>query len=535
MLIAGVVAWFQLRSQSADQDSAAAAECVSGPATLAVTVDPSIADQVSTLAERYNATKPRVRDYCAQVAVTAQPSSAIVAAFVSGKPWDDAALGPQPALWIPDSTRSVESMRVPGLIEGAPTPIATSPIMLGVPEDLRAALDTAKIGWSDLPQLQQGTLDELGLSGWGGLRMTLPDGDGSLTAATQVGSAVSGAEPLDAKAAQSGQVIAAISGLAAEAPESENTDAALDTIANARQPQGAPIHAVAATEQQIVSHPGVAMFTPAGPQVLADHPAALMSGPWVDRTQNLMAGMFADYLRAPEQTEEFTDAGFAAPPATAPATPPRQALDKVRATLANPVLGVRSTVLVDVSSSMATADGATTRLTNTVAALGSTLSVMPPDFGLGLWTFGKNLDGNTPYQVQAATAPLTDTQRSKITTALGSVHAGELQADQVYPSLLAAVRDASKNYTPGLTNSILVITDGPEDDSALTGAQLTDQVAAAITPEHPIRIDVVVIGAGGGAQTLKGIADRTAGSYTVVPSTDDIAFGSAVVKAMTTP
>ncbi|MGW5730273.1 VWA domain-containing protein [Nocardia beijingensis] len=529
LLAAIVVGWFQLRDRAANQDSAAAAECVEGPATLYVTADPGIAAQVRAAADGYNATQPKVRDHCARVEVTAQPSSAVVAAFTSGKPWDHA-LGPQPALWIADSTRSIESMRVPGLIEGTPVPVAASPIVLAVPEDLRRALEQADVSWADLPRLQQGSLGEIGLDGWGGLRMALPSGDATLAAATAVGSAVSGAEPLSEQAARSGQVVAAISGLAADAPEASDAAAALTKLTA----QDAPMHAIAATEQQLKGVPGVAAFRPAGSALVADYPAALMSGAWVDKTQNLIAGRFTDYLRKPEQAQAFIAAGFAGAPQTAAAVPPRGALDKVRAILADPVLGVRSTVLVDVSASMGTAEGATTRLANVLAALNSTMTVMPPEFGLGVWTFGKNLDGSTPYQVAAATAPLTTDQRTKIGTALGSVRASENRSDQAYPSLIAAYKSAVAGYTPGRTNSVLLITDGPDDDSSVTGTQLAADITAAADRARPVRVDVVVIG-GSGTQTLQDLAKQTGGNYTRVTTSDDIGFGSAVVKALTTP
>ncbi|WP_228001160.1 VWA domain-containing protein [Nocardia australiensis] len=526
--------WFQFRDRANSRDSAAAAECVEGASTLHVTVDPDIAAPVRTIADQYNATKPRVRDHCAQVEVTAQASAAMVAAFTSNAPWNDQ-LGPQPALWIADSMRSVESVRVPGLIEGNPTPVAASPIVLAVPEDLRRALDQAKVAWADLPRLQQGSLSELGLTGWNGLRVALPPGDATTAVAAAVGSAVSGTEPLSDKAAQSGQVVSAISLLAENAPQTRDTIAALGAMTGSPQLSSAPVHAVATTTQQIKAVGGSSGFSPVGATPVADYPAALMSGPWVDKTQNLIASIFADYLRTPQSAQTFTAAGFdPAPAATAP-VPSRTALDKVRATLAHPVLGVQSTVLLDVSASMGNADGSGTRLTNVLAALASTMNVMPPDFGLGVWTFGKNLDGTTtPYKVQAATAPLTDNQRSTVTSTFDTIVPTESRIDQAYPALLAAYRAAVENYATARTNSVLLITDGPDDDSTVTGAKLLADLADATDAAHPVRVNVIVIG-GNGTESLQNAAQRTGGTYTRVPSSDDIAFGTAMVDALTNP
>lgn len=530
LVLVAVFAWFQLSDRAASTDVAAAAECVEGPASLDVTVDPAIAGPVRAAADRYNASKPRVRDHCARVEVSARPSAALVAGLADTGKWDPA-LGPKPGLWIADSSRSIELVRVPGLIEGTPASIATSPIVLAVPDALRLALEQHQIAWSDLPRLQQGSLDELGLSGWGGLRMALPVGDATTAAAASIGAAVSGTEPLTEQAAGSGQVVAAISGLAAGAQVTADVVSAMGAIT--ADPTADEVHAVAATAQQLGTG-GLTAFRPVGTAPLADYPAALLSGPWVDKTQNLIASRFIDFLRAPEQAGALATEGFGPAIGSAPANPDRAALQKVQATLANPVLGVNATVLLDVSSSMGTAEGSMTRLANAGAALASTLTVMPPDFGLGLWTFGKNLDGTTPYKVQVPTDLLTDTQRNAVGSAVTTPKATQSTTDQAYPSLLAAYRAAVAAYSPGRTNSILVITDGPDDDSSLTGSALVAEITAATKSDKPVRIDVVVVG-GQGTQTMQTLAQQTGGTYTRVPTSNDLSFGTAVVKALTTP
>ncbi|MFE2958143.1 VWA domain-containing protein [Nocardia tengchongensis] len=530
VLALAVVGWAWLSDRSKQNDSRAASSCVDGTATLAVTVDPDVLTPVKAAADRFNATKPHVRDHCAQVNVTAQPSAAMVAAFRANK-WDPA-LGPQPALWIPQSSRAVEQMRVPGLIAGTPAPIAVSPVVLALPEELRHALDTAKVHWADLPKLQAGSLADAGLSGWGKLRLALPAGDSSLAVAAAVGSGVSGTDPLDEKAVATGQVISAISNLAAFAPPAKDVEGALTELAGATD-AAAALHAVPATEQQVRAHPGLATFRPDAAGPVADYPAAQLTGPWVDQTQNLIAGLFADFLRAPDQSKLFTDNGFgaAAPAAKVPA---KAVLDKVDQILAHPVLGVQATVLLDVSSSMSAAEGYGTRLANAAAALTSTMGVMPPEFGLGVWEYSKNLDGNNPYKVLTPTAPLTDTQRNALSQALSTVVASPSKPDRTYPTLEAAYKNVLANYAAARTNSILLITDGPEDDSPVTGDQLLADIAAATDPAHPVRVDVIVIG-GAGTQTLQTLAQRTGGTYTKVGTTADLPFGTAVSQALTTP
>ncbi|MRH88300.1 VWA domain-containing protein [Nocardia sp. SYP-A9097] len=533
VLALAVVGWAWLQERAKDRDSAAAASCVGGTVTLNVTVDPDILVPVKAAAERYNTTKPHVRDHCAQVAVNPQPSAAMITAFTSTNPWDPA-LGPQPGLWIPDSSRSVELMRVPGLIGGTPAPIAVSPIALAVPDQLRQAMETAQVHWADLAKLQQGSLSDIGLTQWGGLKLAMPSGDSALAVAAAVGSGVSGTDPLDENAVHSGQVTSAISLLAANAPPVKDTAAALADLAAATDPVAAPVHAVPASEQQIRARNGLSAFRPSENGPVDDFPAAQITAAWVDQTENSVAGLFADFLRAPEQSKLFTDNGFGAAPPNTAAVPVKTVLTQVQQVLAHPVLGVSSTVLLDTSSSMSTPDGAATRLANTLAALQSTMGVMPPEFGLGVWEYSKNLDGTTAYKVVTPTAPLTDAQRTALAQSLGAVTAGTSKSDHTYPTVAAAYRNAVSNYAAARSNTILLITDGPEDDSPVTGDQLLADIAAAGDPAHPVRVDVIVVG-GPGTQTLQTLTQRTGGTYTKVTSSNDLAFGTAVSKALTTP
>ncbi|WP_227982562.1 substrate-binding domain-containing protein [Nocardia spumae] len=531
LLIAAVGGWLWLSNRSASENRSAAGQCIEGPVTLPVTVDPDIAGPVRAAADRYNATSPQVRDHCAKIAVTVQPTAAMVAGLTAPN-WD-AGLGQQPGLWIPSSTRAVEQMRVPGLVQGAPASVAVSPIVVAAPDQLAQALTKADLSWSDLPRLQRGSLGDIGLGSWGGLKMALPPGDGSLAAAVAVGSAVSGSDPLTDDSARSGQVVAAISGLAAEAPESSDPGAALAAVADSAHAATSPIHAVAVTEQQAKAK-GVSAFRPTGAAPVADHPAAMLTGNWVDKTQNLVAGMFADYLRAPAQQKLFTDNGFEPAAATPAPTPPKSVLDGVQSVLAHPVLGVQSTILIDTSASMAVTDGSMSRLNNTLAAVQSTLDTMPPDFGAGAWVYARDIEGGKPYRVVAPTAALSTAHRSELSTALGRVALNGSTTDRTYPALEAAYRSAVEDYATGKTNSVLLITGGPNDESSVSGDQLLTQLTSATDGAHKVRIDVIVIG-GQGTQTLQNLAQKTGGTYTKVSTSDDMSFGTAVNHALTTP
>lgn len=529
LVIVGIGSWIWFNGQSASENRAAAGQCVEGDLNLPVTVDPDIAAPVRAAADHYNAGSPIVGDHCVKVNVTSQPTTAMVAGLTAPN-WN-AALGPQPALWIPSSSRAVEQMRVPGLVQGAPASLASSPIVVAVPDQLRKALEKSKLSWSDLPGLQRRPLSDLGLSGWDSLRMALPAGQESLAAAVAVGSAVSGSDPLTDEAAKSGQVVTAVSNLAAGAP-STATAAALDSIADTAHAASAPVHAIPVTEQQAKAHPGVSEYRPVGANVTDDFPVAQLMGSWVDRNQSLAAGTFSDYLRAPAQQKLFIDNGLQPPAPNPVPAPPKSVLTSVQSVLSHPVLGIQSTLVLDTSAAMATNDGSISRLNNSLMAVQSTLDTMPPDFGFGAWVYAHDLAGGKPYRIVAPTATLTSSHRSELSAALGHVALAGSTTDRTYATLEAAYHNAVSSYASGKTNSILLITGGPNDDSGAS----TDQLAAQISGDssHKVRVDVIVVG-GQGAQPLQELSKKTGGTYTKLASSDDMAFGTAVNHALTTP
>ena len=87
-----------------------------------------------------------------------------------------AELGERPALWIPASSVSAARLEASA---GEKTisdsrSLVTSPVLLAVRPQLKAAL--RQQNWATLPLLQTNpnALDGLGLPGWGSLRLALP-------------------------------------------------------------------------------------------------------------------------------------------------------------------------------------------------------------------------------------------------------------------------------------------------------------------------------------------------------------------------
>ncbi|MGV9868610.1 substrate-binding domain-containing protein [Rhodococcus koreensis] len=569
VLVLGVLGWFQLRDRINDQGAAAAGACVEGESVLAVAADPDIAPQLQTLADRYAETAPVIRDQCVSVTVTAVASDTVRDALSAGPdgPWDAATFGPRPALWIPSSSHSVKQVSATGVISGEARPLATSPVVLAVRTAFANAPGTAALDWKDLPSLQTGrdSLATLGLPGWGNLGLALPVGPGAEStemAVEAVAAAVTGSStgPVTEEQARSVPVTSALTDLAlgyeaSTGTKPATTREALTALAAQGDPATSAIHAVATTEQQVYralrDAPGadITATMPKGPTPVADHPAAVLAGPSVDETQSRAAAQFAEFVRRPEQAQILADAGFrveglARPDDTTLAFPGFEstllpadaaAAAELMQVIRNPISPRTSTILLDVSSSMGEREGTATRLANTTAALAAQVDRSPDSSNLGLWEYSTTLDGSRPYTTVVATGPLSaggfteGTRRQALDARLAK--AKSATGSSTYTSLEAAYKSAVDGYTPGRTNSVLLVTDGANDDS-VARADLLSAIAAASSTSKPVRIDVVTIGENPDLNTLQALADRTGGSLEKVTSSDGAALPTAIGKLL---
>lgn len=555
VIVLGVVGWFQLRDRASSQGTAAAGACVEGDVQLDVAADPSIADPVRDLAARFTDTLPVVRDHCVSVSVHDASTATVTDALAAAPdgPWKEE-LGPAPALWIPASSTAVDRLANAGVVDGNPKPLASSPVVVAAPEELALALTAAGTGWQNLPALQtdKNSLDKIGLGGWVSLKLALPPGPASAATLDAVAAATAnaGTGPLDESQAGSPQVVTAIGALAdgsraiPDAPST--TAAAVPLLAGQTDPASAPIHAVPVTEQQLYAAGddarGLVAYAPAGATPVLDHPAAILAAPWVDETLARAAAQFVDFLRQPEQAQHFVDAGFRVgdrtPPTTdrtpmpplgqvlAPATGP--AAVRLAQTFANPAVPQATTILLDVSGSMGYNDGDGTRLSNTVDALTARIEALPASSDVGLWVYSRGLDGNKPYLVKVPTGPLSDgDRRQRIEAALRSLRPAT--ATSTYASVIAAHERAVDGFVDGRPNSVLLVTDGPNDDTS-TGTQKLMQALTGAA--HPVRVDVISIGENSDQATLQSMADRTGGTLIAVPSTQGPALADAFAKTL---
>ncbi|TSE01410.1 VWA domain-containing protein [Skermania sp. ID1734] len=502
-----VFGWFRLRHNVSQQVAAASHSCVQGTATVPVLVDPTVGAQIRSAADGYNATTPVVGDYCIHISVTALPSDAVRMAL--GGPQWDTKLGAAPAMWIPQSSVSLRGLTIAQLAS-EPQSVTTSPYVLAVPKRLADELDSKRASWRDIAAMQS---DPGLLPAWGGLRLALPADDAATVAIASAVGTSAAAGPLSAQSLATPAVHDAVATLIGHAPASTNPGEPLKALAAQPDP-AAPVHAVAVTRQQLsAAHlSALSEFTPTGSTPVANYPAAVLhgDGPLGD-IRARAAALFADYLRKPEQQHGFRDAGFATAPRAALQPAPPAVLNQLADLVAHPQPPVNSTVVIDVSASMNT----DSRLATVISALRDALGRSADDARIGLWTYST---GQQPYRVLVEPGMMTPQQRATLDRSLAGVRADDSTADNAYPTVEAAYRDAVANYQAGRGNSVLLITDGPNDVSAVTGAQLLS--AVTVDTSKPVHVNVLAIGDGNA--TTRSLASQTGGTFVAVHQTSEI-------------
>lgn len=539
VVVGVVIVWRFFGDALSDRSDAAAARCVDGDLAVAVLADPTIADHVQALADRYNDTASPVGDRCVKVGVKSAESDQVVNGFGGSWPGD---LGERPALWVPASGVSEARLEA---VAGAKTvsdsrSLVSSPVVLAVRPQLRGAL--ARQSWGSLPGLQSdpAALDGLGLRGWGSLKLALPltgDGDATYLAAEAVAAAAApdGAPPT----AGMGAVSTLMAGQPRLADDTAST--AMDALLDASEPDTADVHAVVTTEQQLFQRGAglsdakntLASWLPPGPTALADYPTVLLSGDWLSQEQVAAASEFARFMRKPEQLAELAGAGFRTEGATPPdsdvtnfadlSAPLSVGDNAMRTTLADaltaPVQSPAVTIMLDQSLNLAPV----------VSALNTRIGALPPTAAVGLTTFDGGT-GTTQVNLGRLSDDVEGQSRAEILTSTLDGLAGSAGGRVSFTTLRNVYAAAQASYRQGQPNSILVITSGPHTDQSLGSSGLLDMVRQNADPARPVTIDVINVGNDPDRDTWESVAQLSGGTYQSVPASDSPEMLAAVTR-----
>ncbi|MBC7308805.1 MAG: VWA domain-containing protein [Actinomycetales bacterium] len=262
----------------------------------------------------------------------------------------------------------------------------------------------------------------------------------------------------------------------------------------------------------------------------------------LERTERDAALALFQALRSPELLDLQREAGFRTPGDPGPqingvdAVPYRlaalPATDRaIETTRLWDTLRIDSRMLttIDVSGSMLWAAGNTTRLELMQGALLNALGVLPDGSQIGSWVFSTDRASGQDWEPTVPVRALNEEVDGQTQREVLAQHVNELETyisgdTGLYDTALAAYLDMQSNYDPAHVNSVVIVTDGINDDpgGGLTLDQLLAQLAENADPMRPVRIITIGIGPDTDPAALEAIAQATGGTSYVAVDPGDI-------------
>ncbi|MFC7755648.1 VWA domain-containing protein [Tsukamurella soli] len=453
------------------------------PSEYTVAADQSLVD----VAEREAA---RAADSCTSFTIQTVPDSAMPGLLAGG--------GAIPDLWLASSKARVDTVGTEVGRDLPATTVASSPIVVA------GAKPGTPTTW----------LEALSASDLHAVPVDAPNADAPLIVAV----AESGTSGSDQQA-----LTAALVHLAQSAP----------TV------QGEPVSAAARAGGVVVvpesqylaakkGDPALAAVVPQVGTVLNQIPLVVTaSGDRVtgaETAEKLLAGAFASREGAGDlKAAGLRDADGTAAPDGGVGTvvllpePDKSKLAEGERLLAAVAVPLKTLVVMDTSGSMAEQSGSTTRIGMAVAGFDRVVSQISDADAIGLWSFSSSTRG-APWNALVPVAPLAAkrgsvTQRTALVDAMNGLRDRVGGGTALYTTILAAYKQAQREFDPAYSNSIIVLTDGTDEDADTTTlAQLIAGLTAIIDPAKPITINTVGISGDADMNAIEAISAATDGT-----------------------
>jgi hypothetical protein len=532
LLVVVLVGWFTFDIL---RDQFDAAGCDSGT-VVTVAAAPDIAPVVTRVGRRVS---EEGGDGCYKVRVSSRESAEVAESVAVSDGTE------RPDVWIPESTLSLQRGQETGAwntpVTG--TPIASSPVVLAVAEP-----KASELGWPDKPLTWNQVIGPGSASNKGSLTVGFPDPvRDSVGAATLFGlqKLLKGAPQASTVALRelSANTVTKRTELAARLPGTASSDK--------------PLTAFPASENDVLQHnvrrsgtPLVAAYP--DPRVESamptlDYPYVVL--PETPNDERQAAKRFLDRLLDRDGQEALGDAGFRTPdgkaprdrardhrttadPVTVTPTPKAQEVDGVLNAWAAINLSGRLQVLLDVSGSMNEPVPGTgkTRMQTTVEAAVAGTKLFSPVTKFGVWLYSTHLDGERDYRELLPVKPLGEQLANGAVEKLSNVRA-ERANTALYDAMLAAYRDSTQNWEAGRINTVVVMTDGQDDnDSDISRDQLLDELRKLQNPRRPLKLIGIGIGPDVDAAELTALTKVTGGQAFVAP--DPTKIGDVFYSAL---
>jgi Ca-activated chloride channel family protein len=552
--------------------------CPGPTTTISVGADPSALRWLSALAKNYNAAHRQLSGTCLQVAVREMTARQALQAL---QPVPFPGGGPPPDVWVPESSTALQLVRARAenrqVLPATGAPIASSPIVVAAPGDAIRAI-AAKLPAGQTPRLGDYLLlsrdpagwgqERIGHEEWGRLLFSTADPSRSTLGASMLvaaAGAVTGTPPPEVSAKTFGspearqgllQFIRSVgkigtSGQALLAGAS-NTPSTQDMLAT--------YGLVAAYEQDVWQYNGgtpavlLQATYPLGGALAADYPYVVPNASWVSGLDRRAAADFHAWLVSPAVQNrlgsyglrrangtaggELTAGGRGVDPTRFAPQPLRVADGVVAGQAAWRLLNQRvaTLALVDASGSMADPVPGTnsSKLGLAIAAAEASLPLFDNNDRIGLWEFSSKIDGDRDYRELVPLGPaggkVGGVDRRQASVAAYS-RMRPLTGTGLYDSVLAVYQAAQAAYQRGYVSSVVLLTDGRNDDQPSIGLdRLLSELKKRYSLQRPVHIITIAYGADADNAVLARLARATEGLSFTAPDPREI--GKVFLTAM---
>ena len=501
---------------------------------IVIVADTTIAPALADIAKDFDASS----ETCVQTKITAQDSADTSAVLASGSLEADA--------WIPDSTVWLDRMaatasslgQTPPEVEVG-DPIAASPVVFAAPATKAAEIASEPVTWSRVLA--------------GALPTILPDPEASSASLAGLLALRGHSSPDDPR-----QFAGAMIELGKSIPAS--TSAAFGALAAAQQPS-----VVVTSEAQVAAYnldePTETLVAayPADGTVLVDYPFVRLpvrtekgDGAKADaiegasKTRAHLLAAFAEAAR--DATERLAADGFRASDGSGALDVPGLAAEgpvgvateldaaaQLEILRAWAVLTLRSRMLavIDVSGSMKEpAESGLRRIDIFQQAAIGAMEKFSGEVEMGVWVFSTARNGDLDYEDLSPIAPLADlAHKQEIAGIIQSLPARLGGATGLYDTTLAAVQRVRESYDPEKVNSVLLITDGRnEDENGIDLDTLLAELAKMDDPSKPVPVIMIGFGPDTDLAAMQQIAQATKGAAYSASRPEDL--GTVLVDAL---
>ena len=505
---------------------------------LVVVADSSIAPALTDIAKDFDADS---EESCVETVITAQDSADTAAVLASGG-LDADAWVPESTVWLDRAAATAASLgQTPPEVE-AGEPIATTPVVFAAAATKAAAIASEPVTWA---RVLGGTLPTI-----------LPDPEASSASLAGLLALRAHSSPDDPR-----QFAGAMIELGKSIPAS--TSAAIGALAAAQQPS-----VVLTSEAQVAAYnldePAETLVAayPADGTVLLDYPFVRLptravadddaEGSTSADTAAERAAIRAELLTAFEQaargaTERLAADGFRAADGTGALDVPGLAAEgpaaagqldtaaQLEILRAWGVLTLRSRMLavIDVSGSMEEpAENGLRRIDIFQQAAIEAMQKFSGEVELGVWIFSTARNGDLDYEDLSPIAPLADSAHTQEIGGIIQSLPGRLGgATGLYDTTLAAVQRVRESYDPEKVNSVLLITDGRnEDENGIDLDTLLAELAKMDDPTKPVPVIMIGFGPDTDLAAMQRIAQATKGAAYSASRPEDL--GTVLVDAL---